>query len=667
MKIQALKEQARVHERKEEWKKALDAYLKAIKRMADADEEHPDIGLYNRVGDLHTRLGNIEAAVEHYERAADLYLEADLPNNAIAVCKKVLRNLPGRPSIVLKMGQVRAQQGFLVDARENFLKYAELQQQVGNMDEAFRALVEFADLAPEEVEIRLTVAKQLEASERIEEAVSQYIRAHQQYTVQGRDREAMAVGRRIEELAPGTEIPEPESPDAGAASSYGRFLNELPGFEPTSYGGRPKEAGVAGEGATQDQAPSVEEEEEEEEEPFEPLHRVDVSLEEEEEKEKASASDLPFIDLERELKEEEGKEEKAEPPILEIERAEEPEAEPPTLEVGGEEDREEEVVDLPFMEVGDEEPEGEQAPPTFEVETDEGAAPEPEAGPPFQVDQPPPAEADHEALAETGEWAEAVSVLRQQLRRSPDDLDLHQRVVEYAHRSGDRELLVSAFLELGSSLRRIDQPAKARAVFEQVLALEPENAGARAALQGLTAATRSTGEAGYVDLGSMVLDQEEPSGETRWIVPAREPSGDEEADFALMLTQFKQKVAENVAQDDLRSHHDLGTAYKEMGLVDEAIAEFQQALRAEPHHLPTYELLGQCFMERGDYEVAVRSLSRAVSVPTAVEDELIGIFYYLGLAHQQAGNTQKAREFYEKVFTLDINFRDVTERLRDLR
>ncbi|MDH3224424.1 MAG: hypothetical protein OEO23_11970, partial [Gemmatimonadota bacterium] len=109
------------------------------------------------------------------------------------------------------------------------------------------------------------------------------------------------------------------------------------------------------------------------------------------------------------------------------------------------------------------------------------------------------------------------------------------------------------------------------------------------------------------------------------------------------------------------------TAYREMGLVDEAIAEFQQALRGSGHHLPTHEMLGQCFMEKGQYEVAIRSMTKALKGPYEVEDELLGIYYYLGRAHEELGNGAPATEFYEKIFALDINFRDVTERLRALR
>jgi tetratricopeptide (TPR) repeat protein len=171
----------------------------------------------------------------------------------------------------------------------------------------------------------------------------------------------------------------------------------------------------------------------------------------------------------------------------------------------------------------------------------------------------------------------------------------------------------------------------------------------------------------YVDLGALVLDEEDAEKTTRFVVAYEEPSGDEAADFAKMLSQFKKKVAENVSVDDVRAHHDLGTAYREMGLYDEAIQEYQQALRASASHLPTYELLGQCFIDKGQYEAAVRSLSRALDVPRIVEDELIGIYYYLGRAHESLGNTDSALEFYDRVFTLDINFADVTERLRALR
>ena len=126
-------------------------------------------------------------------------------------------------------------------------------------------------------------------------------------------------------------------------------------------------------------------------------------------------------------------------------------------------------------------------------------------------------------------------------------------------------------------------------------------------------------------------------------------------------------MSQNLEADDVRAHYDLGTAYKEMGLLDEAVAEFQQALRASSSHLPTYEVLGQTFMEMGKTEAAVRILERALEAPFEIEDELIAIYYYLAYAYEMQGNREGALEFYDRVFSLDINFADVTERLRALR
>ena len=77
--------------------------------------------------------------------------------------------------------------------------------------------------------------------------------------------------------------------------------------------------------------------------------------------------------------------------------------------------------------------------------------------------------------------------------------------------------------------------------------------------------------------------------------------------------------------------------------------------------------MGQTFMDMGQPEAAVKSLERALETANTVEDELVGIYYYLGRAHEELQNRESAVEYYDRVFALDINFADVTERLRELR
>jgi tetratricopeptide (TPR) repeat protein len=632
MSIEALKEQARRHEQKEEWQKALDQYRKAIGKLEAEDQ--PDIGLYNRVGDLFVRVGRLQDAVEHYVRAVDLYMESELPNNAIAVCKKIIRNLPNRNDAYLRMGQIRAQQGFLPDARVNFLTYAERMQQAGDLDESFRALVEFCDLAPDDVGVRITVAEQMAANGRPVEAVEQFTVAYHALMGKGEAVEASVLEDKIREMDPDVDlsvVPDAMSDafmsgsgveDGAIVTSFGEIggpigahhadADELPGFETTAFHGGPAAHDIAAE---------------------------DVGGGEEDEV-GAKVPELPLMDFSTEDEEETEEEEAIQLPLMDFATEDEEEAE-----------GEEEAVELPFMDFAAEE---------------EGEA-EREELPEFGT---PSGEAFAEALEEETGKAPSLDALRARIEESPDDLELRQRLVETAYRSGDGEALAVAYLGLGESLLRAGQPARAKVALQQALQHDASNEAAKEALARIPGAVAPAEEVAaheaYVDLGALVLEDGKEKT-TRFVVAYEEPSGDEQADFAKMLSRFKEKVSENLDPDDVRAHHDLGTAYMEMGLLDEAVSEFQQALRASAVHLPTYELLGQAFMKMGRTDAAIRSLERALHVDCEIEDELIGIYYYLARAYEEVGKTEKALEFYDRVFSLDINFADVTERLRALR
>ena len=266
---------------------------------------------------------------------------------------------------------------------------------------------------------------------------------------------------------------------------------------------------------------------------------------------------------------------------------------------------------------------------------------------------------------------EALTIddVRGRIAENPGDVALRQRLVELAYGTGEDAVLAEAFLGFARTLDGVGETARAQAAYQQVLEADPGNEVATAVL-GEAPSSQPVPEVAasedYVDLGSLIVgDDEEKS--TRFTVAYEEPSGDEQADFAKMLSQFKDKVSDSLDTDDVQAHHDLGTAYKEMGLLDEAVSEFQAALRASADHLPTYELLGFTFMEMGQPEATVNSLERALEIEYDIEDELLGIYYYLARANEDLGKAERALELYEKVFSLDINFADVTERLRDLR
>src|SRR5882672_9124917 len=164
--------------------KAIAAYVELLAEMEKSPEDM-DVALFNRAGDLMVKQGNTADAVDYYEKAVDFYAEGGFFNNAIALCNKILRTSPGRATVYYKLGKISAAKGFNGDAKANFLEYADRMQKAGQMEEAFRALKEFADLCPDQDDIRLMLAEQLTKAKRGGEAVEQLQLLYERYVQEG--------------------------------------------------------------------------------------------------------------------------------------------------------------------------------------------------------------------------------------------------------------------------------------------------------------------------------------------------------------------------------------------------------------------------------------------------------------------------------------------------
>jgi tetratricopeptide (TPR) repeat protein len=178
--------------------------------------------------------------------------------------------------------------------------------------------------------------------------------------------------------------------------------------------------------------------------------------------------------------------------------------------------------------------------------------------------------------------------------------------------------------------------------------------------------TQRPADDNFVDLGDWLREERGPRS-TRMVAEEDHNRGEgEEADFTDMLEKFKAGVAANVDEEDYDSHYDLGVAYKEMGLIDEAVAEFQKALRGATQRIRAYEALGQCFIERSEHDVALTVLGRALREPGMEDEDLIGVLYLLGFASEGSKKPRDAAAYYQRVFAIDIDFRDVSKRLKQM-
>lgn len=272
-------------------------------------------------------------------------------------------------------------------------------------------------------------------------------------------------------------------------------------------------------------------------------------------------------------------------------------------------------------------------------------------------------ETAQQGLVTDGEYGAASDIADELVQVSPDRVVYHQKRVELAVRSEDQQRLRLAYLDLADALVRLGEEGRARAVYARVLEIDPYDDRARAAL-GAAAPPPPPArpDDAFVDLADWLHDENSPA-DTRMRMKEPAISGDEQADFDALLRHFKEGVSRSLGEDDYESHYDLGVAYKEMGLLDDAIAEFQKALRSRTHRLPAYEALGQCFVEQGRFQIAVTVLSRALHEPGLDDDQRVGVLYLLGYSCEALQREDEARGYFQRVYATDINFRDVAARL----
>ena len=829
-KLEQLKEKAKGLEAKEP-KRAVEIWLEVLNNQ---DETNPDLSIYNRIGDLYIKLKDPGLAADYYDQAVDKYAELGFHNNAIAMCNKVLRNAPARQTTYLKLAKLYAAKGFMSEAKQNFVEYAERMQKVGKIEHAFAALKEFTDISPESASLREMLSEHLKmygadpgkrgSSTRVNTPPPRTALPaggdHQDLSKSGKrktsslvflDLDAPSAPKGSKAPAPAAKAAPPEpppppvaeklieevvpEPDESLEIETTSLVDEAPGGGGSGADSMLEglETTVADFGQVRHETPSTPSLREElnpadlefetvpELEPTIPdvspdegieLEGADLVLEGNVVEKPAAPPPPPAKKAVPTLKPlGRGPAGKAapEPPrvkpvvpkrpaaspassapgnrktVVEVPPLElEPDFETATTDAGHEVDDEPLALDETstprhpsfiqtedetsistggrrsgFIDLGVDEINsgGDQAGSlVFSNIEQTPAAPGIEELESQVADNPDDPEA-HQALGEAlieqgdrergieeldlaaagyenaGNLSHARDLVDEVLRLDPNSVRHRQKAVEFAFKAGDKAKLIDAYLELADALLRSDLPEKARAVYARVAEHDAKNERAKAALSMLAPSVaapapvhgrpegkvkakdakmkvrdEAAADGDFIDLGSMLTDDEDDDvpKDTRMTVADEEPTGDEEQDFQDMLARFKQGIDENIDEADFQSHYDLGVAFKEMGLLDEAIAELQKALRAPEGKLRTSEMLGICFFEKGAYGVAESILRRGLDLPAHGDQERLGVLYWLGRALEQQGKKADARDLYGRVFAVDIRFLDAEQRVKAL-
>ncbi len=136
-----------------------------------------------------------------------------------------------------------------------------------------------------------------------------------------------------------------------------------------------------------------------------------------------------------------------------------------------------------------------------------------------------------------------------------------------------------------------------------------------------------------------------------------------------VFDEFRAELGEMGAEDeDLETHYNLGIAFREMGLLEEAISEFQKVAKASDrgrafrYTMQCCTLLGLAFMDKGQPAIAAIWYERALKTPGNDPESTLALRYDLGVAQESAGEPEAALKSFSQVYAMNIDYRDVAER-----
>ncbi len=239
---------------------------------------------------------------------------------------------------------------------------------------------------------------------------------------------------------------------------------------------------------------------------------------------------------------------------------------------------------------------------------------------------------------------DAVSILDRLDKEYPGDTDLAARRTVLIDRLAEARAAAGGAAprhEPGDRSRQVEPPA--------VAAPSPR------------ASDEPSGE--YIDLAK---ELEAELAEEEAMVEEATGRGKGEAMLDEVFREFQRGVAEQLSEEDSDTHFNLGIAYKEMGLLDEAIGEFRVAAHDPAYFVEACSMIGVCANEVGNHVEAAEWYQKALVAPDLSPDARTALRYELAVAFERIGDRDQAVELFEQIARLDPGYRDVAARLANL-
>jgi tetratricopeptide (TPR) repeat protein len=626
--------------------------------------------ILNLIGDIYIKLGNFEKAFESYLHASRVYADEGLYHNGIAVGKKILRLDKDQVDIFGMLGNLYAKQGLGMDAVKFLTEYARRKEELNEYPAALAAFAEACEILSDFPEVHVAHGGMLERVDRDDDAAMCYESASRAFTDRGMPDRAAKWQARADDLRRGSGVAptdshsspivssdDDEGPGMGDLMSL-RSLDEKPAkpakpTKPTkpakpapAHGGVDKpSASDSNYWVRPDQPPSLDDMELELDAPAAPTRASSRPTSPSIEREPADAgsdsrNDDPFIVYDP-------KQAASVPP-------------PPPLPPREPDARRTHDLVLDAMDSSDK-------------ETPSAPAKPASAGPSSAADSGLDLTLDFGASQEESLDTLPGIIMPPAARKSSAEIPAPPASAPTLPKSASKDAIELPELSRPASKDAIELPELSRPASKDAIELpelsRPASKDAIEAPEPVAAHHDAPVDATLEETPSLeefFETTKESNHEQAVVIGDDFELVREGGDVSEVIADFREATMEILDLDDYQAHYDLGTTYMEMELFDEAAAEFEISARGEDFALPSREMLGYCFLRKGQIDVAIRELKRGLEIEGYDDRDKLGLIYNLGIACGVLDQEQAAIVSFQRILEVDPDFRDTKSRLERL-
>ena len=296
-----------------------------------------------------------------------------------------------------------------------------------------------------------------------------------------------------------------------------------------------------------------------------------------------------------------------------------------------------------------------------------------------------------------GQPQKAVKEYLKLLEADPQDKRLHLKLGDLYLKSGEEEKAIQAYLKVANLYGEEDLNFRAISIYKKILSINSRFTEAFHKIAKLYLKEGLAGNAKNCYQSILQIDPhdseavkalkniESPQQPKERVLPPSAPdihpsvslypparkSAAETSDLlhppSINASMSASEPGISAFDKDSEMHYHLGVAYKEMELFDYAITEFELASSAASMKFDSYIMLGNCYLEKGDYGKSIEYYKISSKIQGLSKEKLAWLHFNLGLAYEASGKILEAIDTFTLVLKLDDSFAEAREKIRKLQ